>query len=139
LGAHQLRVLTALPEVLSSIPSTHAAIPKSSSSRSYALFWSLRALMWYICTHSQTHTHSHTHTHTHTQTHSGFLVFWVFFCCFCFCFFRDRVSVCIPGCPGTHFVDQADLKLRNLLASASQVLGLKVCATTTWLIFFFLS
>ena len=23
--------------------------------------------------------------------------------------FRDRVSLCNPGCPGTHFVDQADL------------------------------
>jgi hypothetical protein len=29
----------------------------------------------------------------------------------------------------THFVDQAGLKLRNLPASASRVLGLKVCAT----------
>jgi hypothetical protein len=45
-------------------------------------------------------------------------------------FFQDRVSLCTPGCPGTHFVDQAGLKLRNLPASASQVLGLKVCATT---------
>jgi hypothetical protein len=35
-----------------------------------------------------------------------------------------------PGCPGTHFVDQAGLELRNLPASASQVLGLKACATT---------
>ena len=35
-----------------------------------------------------------------------------------------------PGCPGTHFVDQAGLELRNLPASASRVLGLKVCATT---------
>jgi hypothetical protein len=35
------------------------------------------------------------------------------------------------GCPGTHFVDQAGLELRNLPASASQVLGLKACATTT--------
>jgi hypothetical protein len=44
--------------------------------------------------------------------------------CFCCCFlgflfvclfvcFRDRVSLCSPGCPGTHFVDQAGLKLRN--------------------------
>jgi hypothetical protein len=39
----------------------------------------------------------------------------------------DRVSLCSPGCPGTHSVDQAGLKLRNLPASASQVLGLKVC------------
>jgi hypothetical protein len=30
----------------------------------------------------------------------------------------------------THFVDQAGLELRNPPASASQVLGLKVCATT---------
>jgi hypothetical protein len=45
-------------------------------------------------------------------------------------FLRDRVSLCSPGCPGTHFVDQAGLKLRNPPASASQVLGLKACATT---------
>jgi hypothetical protein len=44
--------------------------------------------------------------------------------------FVDRVSLYSPGCPGTHFVDQAGLELRDLPASASQVLGLKVCATT---------
>jgi hypothetical protein len=44
-------------------------------------------------------------------------------------FFQDRVSLCSPGCSGTHSVDQAGLELRNLPASASQVLGLKVCAT----------
>jgi hypothetical protein len=44
--------------------------------------------------------------------------------------FWDRVSLYSSGCPGTHFVDQAGLKLRNLPASASQVLGLKACATT---------
>jgi hypothetical protein len=43
-----------------------------------------------------------------------------FVCLFCFVF-RDRVSLCSPGCPGTHFVDQAGLELRNLPASASQV------------------
>jgi hypothetical protein len=48
-------------------------------------------------------------------------------------FFRDRVSLCISGCPGPHFADEAGLKLRNLPASASQVLGLKTCATTTQL------
>jgi hypothetical protein len=52
-------------------------------------------------------------------------------CCVLFCFvFRDRVSLCSPGCPGTHSVDQAGLELRNLPASVSQVLGLKACATT---------
>jgi hypothetical protein len=52
----------------------------------------------------------------------------VFF--FFFLVFRDRVSLYSPGCPGTHSVDQAGLELRNLPASASQVLGLKLCATT---------
>jgi hypothetical protein len=61
-----------------------------------------------------------------------------FFVLFCFVFvfvfvFGDRVSLCSSGCPGTHFVDQAGLELRNPPASASQVLGLKVCATTAWL------
>jgi hypothetical protein len=44
---------------------------------------------------------------------------------FFFLVFRDRVSLCSPGCPGTHFVDQAGLALRNPLVSASLVLGLK--------------
>jgi hypothetical protein len=40
------------------------------------------------------------------------------------------VSLCSPGYPGTHSVDQAGLELRNPPTSASQVLGLKACATT---------
>jgi hypothetical protein len=56
--------------------------------------------------------------------------FFLMICLFVFCFFRDRVSLCSPGCPGTHFVDQAGLELRNPPASASQVLGLKACTTT---------
>jgi hypothetical protein len=47
--------------------------------------------------------------------------------------FQDRVSLYSPDCPGTHFADQAGLELRNPPASASLVLGLKVCATTAWL------
>jgi hypothetical protein len=43
---------------------------------------------------------------------------------------QDRVSLCSPGYPGTHSVDQAGLELRNLPASASQVLVLKECANT---------
>jgi hypothetical protein len=39
---------------------------------------------------------------------------------FVFFLFRDRVSLCSPGCPGTHSVDQAVPELRNLPASASQ-------------------
>jgi hypothetical protein len=49
---------------------------------------------------------------------------------FVFLVFRDRVSLCSPGCPGTHSIDQAGLELRNLPASVSQVLGLKTCTTT---------
>jgi hypothetical protein len=45
--------------------------------------------------------------------------------------FQDKISLYRPGCPGTHSVDQAGLELRNLPVSASQVLGLKACATTT--------
>jgi hypothetical protein len=43
--------------------------------------------------------------------------------------FRDRVSLYSPGYPGTHFVAQAGLELKNPPVSASRVLGLKVCAT----------
>jgi hypothetical protein len=57
----------------------------------------------------------------------SFLFFFFFFYIF---FFQDRVSLDSPGCPGTHSVDQVGLKLRNPPASASQVLGLKVYATT---------
>jgi hypothetical protein len=49
---------------------------------------------------------------------------------FCFVLFFQTGSLCSPGCPGTHSVDQAGLELKNLPASASQVLGLKACATT---------
>jgi hypothetical protein len=55
---------------------------------------------------------------------------WVFLFFVLFCFvFPDRVSLYSPGCPGTHSADQAGLELRYLPASASQVLGLKACAT----------
>jgi hypothetical protein len=64
---------------------------------------------------------------------SSFLLFvWFCFGLVCFglvlVFSRQGFSVW-PGCPGTHSVDQAGLKLRDLPASASQVLGLKACTT----------
>jgi hypothetical protein len=68
------------------------------------------------------------HLHTLVLVCFGFGFFFFFFL-----ILRNRVSLCSPGCPGTHFVDQTGLKLRNLPASASQVLGLKACTTTTWL------
>ena len=45
-------------------------------------------------------------------------------------FSRLGFSMSIPGCPGTHSVEQAGLELRNSPASASQGLGLKAWATT---------
>jgi hypothetical protein len=66
-----------------------------------------------------------------TDSEAGLLFF------FFFLVFRDRVSLCSPGCPGTHSVVWAVLELRNLPASASQVLGLKACTTSAWLFFFF--
>jgi hypothetical protein len=61
---------------------------------------------------------------------------FVLFCFVLFCF-RDRVSLYSPGCPGTHFVDQAGL--RNPPASASRVLGLKACTTTPGFCLFFVN
>jgi hypothetical protein len=64
---------------------------------------------------------------------SCFLLLFLFLSFFLFLFlflFQDKVSPYSSDCPGTHFVDQAGLKLRNPPASASQVLGLKACATT---------
>jgi hypothetical protein len=55
-----------------------------------------------------------------------------------FWFFETGFLLCSPGCPGTHSVDQAGLELRNPLASASQVLGLKACTTTALLAQFIL-
>jgi hypothetical protein len=61
-----------------------------------------------------------------------------FICLFIYLgFFQDRVSLYSPGCPGTHFVDQAGLELRNPPASAFRVLGLKACATTARHLFIF--
>ena len=47
-------------------------------------------------------------------------------------FFQDMVSLCSPGCPETHSVDQAGFE-KFSPASASQVLALKLCVTTAWL------
>ena len=40
------------------------------------------------------------------------------------------VFLCSLGCPGTHFVALTDFELKDPPASASQVLGLKMCTTT---------
>lgn len=45
--------------------------------------------------------------------------------------------MCMPGCPGAQSVNQAGLELRYPPVSASQILGLKVLATTPGLFSFF--
>ena len=58
-----------------------------------------------------------------------FFNFCLFVCLFV-CLFSETGYLSMSDYPGTHFVDQAGLELRNLPASASWVLGLKACATT---------
>jgi hypothetical protein len=62
--------------------------------------------------------------------------YFIYLFIYLFLIFQDRVSLYSPGCPGTHFVNQAGLELRNLPASASQVLGLKARAIIARLIWF---
>jgi len=64
---------------------------------------------------------------------SGVFFKLVYLLCFGFYFifaFPDRVSLCNPGCHGTHFVDWVGLELGDLPASASKVQELKTCTTT---------
>ena len=61
---------------------------------------------------------------------SLFLVFCLFYVfVFVWGIILDKFSSCSYGWLGTHYIDQNDLKLRDPSVSASQVLGLKVCAT----------
>ena len=48
---------------------------------------------------------------------TDYYVICVYTILFFFGFSRQGFSVCSPGCPGTHFVDQAGLVLRNSPAS----------------------
>jgi hypothetical protein len=67
--AHLLRPLTALPEDLGSIPSTHVAVHNSLQLQfqeiKYLLLASMQHIL-YVHEYKQS-THTHTHTHTHTQ------------------------------------------------------------------------
>jgi hypothetical protein len=76
-------------------------------------------------------------THTHTLSTVVFQIFpkpffvYVIVWLFCFILFWYRVSLCNLSCPETYSVDQATLQFRDQPASASQVLGLQACVTTT--------
>ena len=52
-------------------------------------------------------------------------------------FLRQDFSIALEPVLVLALVDQAGFELRDLPASACQVLGLKVCTTTTWLVMFF--
>lgn len=54
-----------------------------------------------------------------------------------FFLFSKQVSPCSPSCPGSYFVDQAGLELRDLPVSVSGT-GIKGICHHAWL-FFFLS
>ena len=61
----------------------------------------------------------------------GLLVdIWIYLFIYLFLVFRDRVSLCSPGCPGIHSVDHVGFELKNTPPSASQVLASKACAST---------
>jgi hypothetical protein len=59
----------------------------------------------------------------------GFFLFLFCFFFVCFCFFETGF-LCVAL--AVLELTQAGLELRNPLASASPVLGLKACATTPW-------
>ena len=61
-----------------------------------------------------------------------YFCFILFFLFFVILVFGDWDFLCIPGCPGRHSVDQGGLEIKNPSSSASQVLGIKAWATTTW-------
>jgi hypothetical protein len=63
----------------------------------------------------------------------------VLFVWFWFGFLRHRFLYFGIGCPGTHSVVQAGLRLRDPPASAAPVLRLKMCAANAWLSEFFSS
>ena len=50
-----------------------------------------------------------------------------------FSVFQNKVSLWGYGYPGTHSVDQASLQFGDLPASASLVLGLKMCERNTFI------
>jgi hypothetical protein len=57
-----------------------------------------------------------------------------------FLVFRDRVSLCSPGCPGTHSVDQAGLELRSacLYLPSAGIKGVRHhCPTRAFLLHLF--
>ena len=69
----------------------------------------------------------------HLNLSSSFSSSSFFFFSF-FLFSWDSLSLFILDHPGTHSVDQAVFELRDLPTSASQMLGLKVCTITIWLL-----
>jgi hypothetical protein len=68
------------------------------------------------------YTHLDIHMRLEVDFRSLLLSIYIFVCLLVL----YRVSLYSPGCPGTHFIDQAGFKLRNPPASTSRVLGLKV-------------
>jgi hypothetical protein len=66
--AQRLRVLTAFPKDLSSVPSSRVGWLLTLAAKGSDAFGLLGAIL--TCSYSHTHTHTHTYTHTHTHTHT---------------------------------------------------------------------
>ena len=77
------------------------------------------------------------YTHTTTELHSHYTPVYLSVFPVNLIFFspQGRVSLCSPGCPGTCSIHQGGLQLRDPLASAFRMLGLKGWATTACLNF----
>ena len=97
----------------------HAVYNKCNFMYNYIYSFNELLFMWADGTPSKKLTISQFQTREAPPPFFVCFLFWFFFVCL-FLFFRDRVSLCSPGCPRTHSVDQAGLELRNSLASASQ-------------------
>ena len=76
---------------------------------------------------------SHRHTYRHNTNHQCTRHLKKFFLVF-----RDRVSLCSPGCPGTHYADQAVLELGDPPASSPKCWDLNsgphACRSGGWLL-----
>jgi hypothetical protein len=95
-------------EAISCMLAVDAAIKSSGRVHRY-LRW------WYVCATCQVVRNElsrPTAPVPHLSPHVTEVIFF-------FLVFQDRISLYSPGCPGTHFVDQAGLKLRNPPASVS--------------------
>jgi hypothetical protein len=98
------------------------------------VIWSPQLHVGHLCPHWNTYTHIHIDTHTPPPppiiiiTIVMIIIMLIILFLFVYVFWNKvSLSVFIPCCPGTLYVDQ--FELRGPPASASQVLGLEIYCT----------